>query len=98
MKHRPAYFDQHTQMHTIRWLLEKLDDIHDALCPGQFGTWQQRAEQAVDAAKRLSATTGVDRGSKCLAANSEDLSEKLKAGQIKADACWMLDQIKARQP
>jgi hypothetical protein len=50
----PELPNQHTQMHTIRWLLEKLDDIHDVLCPGQFGTWQQRAEQAVEAAKRIS--------------------------------------------
>ena len=36
------------------WLRERIDEIHAALCPGQNGTWQQRAEQAVTAAKKHS--------------------------------------------
>jgi hypothetical protein len=36
----------------LMWVIEKLDEIHDALCPGMNGTWQQRVEQAVEAAKR----------------------------------------------
>lgn len=36
-----------------RWLIDKIDRIHQALCPGQCGTWQQRAEQAVEAAERI---------------------------------------------
>jgi hypothetical protein len=35
-----------------RWLIEKIDIIHSCLCPGQNGTWQQRAEQAVIAAQQ----------------------------------------------
>lgn len=38
-----------------QWLIDKIDRIHQALCPRQFGTWQQRAEQAVEAAERRSA-------------------------------------------
>ena len=37
-----------------RWLIDKIDRIHRILCPDQCGTWQQRAEQAVEAAERLS--------------------------------------------
>ena len=33
------------------WLIDKIDRIHAALCPGRSGTWQQRAEQAVEAAE-----------------------------------------------
>lgn len=36
-----------------KWLVDKIDRIHAALCPGQHGTWQQRAEQAVKAAESL---------------------------------------------
>jgi DNA-directed RNA polymerase subunit RPC12/RpoP len=35
------------------WLIEQIDRIHVALCPGQRGTWQQRADQAVKAAGEL---------------------------------------------
>lgn len=38
-----------------RWLIEQIDAIHLALCPGQNGTWQQRTLQAVEAAKKLAA-------------------------------------------
>ena len=42
------------QMRTnFYWLLEQMDKIHDALCPEQNGAWQQRAEQAVEAAKLI---------------------------------------------
>lgn len=37
----------------FNWLLEQMDKIHDALCPEQNGAWQQRAEQAVEAAKLI---------------------------------------------
>jgi hypothetical protein len=36
-----------------RWLVERLDRIHDALCPEHSGTWQQRAEKAVEAAEAV---------------------------------------------
>jgi len=35
-----------------RWLVAITDRIHDALCPGQYGTWQERAKQAAEAAER----------------------------------------------
>ena len=38
----------------VRWLVAQIDRIHNALCPDQMGTWQQRAEQAVAAAERKS--------------------------------------------
>ena len=41
-----------------RWLIERIDRIHRALCPDQCGTWQQRAEQAVAAAERLLQVNG----------------------------------------
>jgi hypothetical protein len=44
-----------------RWLIEKIDRIHRALCRGQYGTWQQRVEQAVEAAERLSPNDQVER-------------------------------------
>ena len=27
-----------------KWLISQIDQIHQALCPGQLVTWQQRAE------------------------------------------------------
>ena len=36
-----------------RWLVEITDRIHDALCPGQYGTWQDRAKQAAETAERM---------------------------------------------
>jgi hypothetical protein len=35
------------------WLIAQLDEIHDALCPDHFGTWQGRAQKAVEAAKKI---------------------------------------------
>ncbi len=35
-----------------RWLIEKVDRINRALCPNESGTWQQRAEKAVEAAEK----------------------------------------------
>jgi hypothetical protein len=32
---------------------DKMDRIHAALCPGEKGAWQERAEQAVAAVERL---------------------------------------------
>jgi hypothetical protein len=37
----------------VHWLLERIDAIHDALCPGCLGTWQERTDQAVAAAQRI---------------------------------------------
>jgi hypothetical protein len=37
------------------FLIRKIDVIHRCLCPGQRGTWQQRAEQAAEAALELEA-------------------------------------------
>lgn len=37
-----------------RWLVAQLDEIHAALCPGHVGTWQDRAQKAVEAAKIIS--------------------------------------------
>ena len=47
----------HTEQQDInvRWLVDKIDRIHYALCPDEMGTWQIRAEQAAKAAERLKA-------------------------------------------
>ena len=37
-----------------QWLVAQLDEIHDALCPDHIGTWQSRAQNAVEAAKIIS--------------------------------------------
>jgi len=34
-----------------KWLIEQIDTAHAILCPGQRGTWQDRAKQLVAAAK-----------------------------------------------
>jgi hypothetical protein len=36
-----------------RWLIARIDEIHAAAYPGKTGTWQERAEQAVEAVKKL---------------------------------------------
>ena len=36
------------------YMLGAIDRIHDALCPDESGTWQQRCEQAIAAAELLS--------------------------------------------
>lgn len=38
------------------WLIRKVDAAHALLCPGEAGTWQQRAEQLVAAAGRIAGT------------------------------------------
>lgn len=53
-----------------RWLIEQIDAIHLALCPGQNGTWQQRTIQAVEAAKKLAAP-------RIIAATAEDFANEL---------------------
>lgn len=40
-------------VYNIRWLSERINEIHDALCPEKQGNWQDRARQAVNAAKEL---------------------------------------------
>jgi len=35
------------------WLIARLDEIHDALCPAHIGTWQGRAQKAVETAKAV---------------------------------------------
>ena len=42
-----------------RWLVAQLDEIHAALCPGHIGTWQDRAQKAVEAAKIISPNAGA---------------------------------------
>jgi len=37
----------------LHWLIARIDVIHECLCPKQYGSWQQRAEQAVLAARKL---------------------------------------------
>lgn len=37
----------------VRWLIERLDRVHDALCQDKNGSWQQRADQVVEAAERI---------------------------------------------
>lgn len=44
-----------------RWLIDKIDRIHEALCPDQTGTWQQRAEQAVEVAEKRTVWTPLPR-------------------------------------
>ncbi len=39
----------------FNWLLARMDEAHDHLCPGRIGTWQQRAEQVAEAAKAIRA-------------------------------------------
>lgn len=39
----------------FKWVIERVERIHHALCPAQRGTWQQRLEQAVEAAEKLAA-------------------------------------------
>lgn len=41
-----------------RWLIDKIDQAHAKLCPGAIGTWQQRAEQLVRKAARISLPAG----------------------------------------
>jgi len=36
-----------------RWLIDKMDRIHTALCPEKCGSWVKRAEQAVAAAEAI---------------------------------------------
>jgi len=36
-----------------KWLVEKFDCVHSALCSGENGTWQQRVEQVVVAAEAI---------------------------------------------
>ena len=43
----------------FHWVLGRIDDVHVALCRGQHGTWQQRAEQVVAAARAIGATKEV---------------------------------------
>ena len=42
------------------WLIARIDEIHDALCPDHIGTWQSRAQKAVEAAKIISHNAGHD--------------------------------------
>lgn len=37
----------------FEFLMNCIDQIHDALCPGHIGTWQQRAEEAVGVAQLI---------------------------------------------
>jgi hypothetical protein len=39
----------------FKYLLNQIDEIHAVLCPGKVSTWQGRAEQALDAAKKIRA-------------------------------------------
>lgn len=34
-----------------KWLVEVIDQMHDIICPGQYGTWQDRARQVLEAVK-----------------------------------------------
>ena len=36
-----------------KWLVDKIDRIHDVLCPDICGTWQQRATDAVAEAQKV---------------------------------------------
>lgn len=38
----------------FNFLMDAINIIHFHLCPGKMGTWQQRTEQAVEAAKEIS--------------------------------------------
>src|SRR3990172_9483959 len=47
---------RNTQMDVnFKFLLESIDKIHEYLCPDRIVTWQDRAGQAVEAARELSA-------------------------------------------
>lgn len=58
-----------------RWLIEQIDAIHLALCPGDNGTWQHRTIQAVEAAKKLVAPRIVSTSAEDFA---NDLFEETK--------------------
>jgi len=30
-----------------KWLIQQFDHIHDLICPGQNGSWQDRVQQVV---------------------------------------------------
>ena len=48
------------QMETnTHWLINQIDAIHFALCPDQNGTWQQRAEQSVKAARAIASNAEI---------------------------------------
>lgn len=36
-----------------KFLLDAIFEIHDNLCPKQYGTWQDKVKQAVEASKKL---------------------------------------------
>lgn len=40
----------------FKFLFRCVEEIHGALCPGHIGTWQDRAKEAVRAAKAISST------------------------------------------
>ena len=42
-----------------RWLISLIDQVHDDLCPGKTGTWQDRAKQVMAAASEISSTREV---------------------------------------
>ena len=45
-----------------RWLIAQMDRIHAALCPSMMGTWQDRVNQAVEAAEKAHNDRGERRG------------------------------------
>lgn len=47
--------------YNCKWLIEQIDQIHAALCPGNIGTWQDRARNTVFAAKEISNKKNIDR-------------------------------------
>jgi hypothetical protein len=35
----------------FKFVMNAIDQIHENLCPGQFGTWQDRVKQSIEASK-----------------------------------------------
>ena len=39
----------------FRFVFNAIERIHENICPGQYGTWQERVRQAVESSKKLKA-------------------------------------------
>lgn len=79
-----------------RWLIDQIDRIHAALCPGRSGTWQQRAAQAsAEAAEVVSRLKEQE--------NSEDWFTaykliKAERDELKKRVEWLEEALKRYSP
>jgi hypothetical protein len=77
------------------WLIAQLDAIHDVLCPDHIGTWQSRAQKAVEAAKiikqnkELSPSSTVSpKDTDALLATIRKHVEKIPCHDCRSVPCW----------